>query len=260
MKKWIAGALVATTIVCGGLLAGCNDDNVVDEMKTYIVTDSIFDLEIEIKAATVEIRKSEEFYVESNLKYLTVEDDGGCLSVIEGGDEANRSGNGKVYIYIPDVTLSSVHAETGAGKVLVSYLSAQNLYWQLGAGETKITELYIEDNAEIVGGAGALSVLDGAVHNLDMTVGVGECSFTGEITGDNTVSCGVGQLTLNLRGWKEDYCLEIATGLGGAKVNGKTVANGAVVGSGENFIDVSGGLGGVSVNFIGVSEKVEEDV
>ncbi len=260
MKKWIAGALVATTVVCGGLFAGCNDDTVLENMKTYIVTDSIFDLEIEIKAATVEICKGEEFYVESNLKYLTVEDDGGCLSVVEGGDEADRSGNGKVYIYIPDVTLGSVHAETGVGKVLVSYLSAQNLYWELGAGETKMTELYIEDNTEIVGGAGSLSISGGVIHNLDMTVGVGKCSFTGELTGDSILSCGVGQLTLNLRGLKEDYCLEITTGLGGATVDGKSVTDGTVIGSGDNFIDVSGGVGGVSVNFIGESEKVEDDV
>lgn len=259
MRKWLTGAVATALFFSAGFYAGCNkkDESLLEEMKTYVLTSDICHMQIEVKAANVQILTGEEFYVESNLKYLTVEDDGGCLSVVEGGEEGKRSGKGKVLIYIPAVTLGSVHAETGAGKVEVAYLSTQNLLWTLGAGEAKISELYVQDIAEISGGAGKLTVSSGSIHNLDMTLGVGECNFTGELTGENTLSCGVGQLQLSLRGKETSYCLEIATGLGGATVNGKAVSDGAMIGSGDTFVDISGGIGGVSVNFIGDEEVID---
>lgn len=253
MKRLFTTLLVGAFLLCG---VGCNKE-VADDMKTYILSDSIFDMQIEIKGATVELRKGEEFYVESNLKNLTVDDEDGCLTVIENG-EGDTSGKGKVYIYTPDITFASVHAVTGAGNVRVAYLSAQNLFWTLGAGEIKINELYVEDNAEIIGGLGKLTVLDGVVNNLDMSLGVCECNFTAELTGNNTISCGVGNLQLNLAGLFEDYCVELQAGLGGATVDGKKVQDGTVVGSGDNFVDISGGVGGVAVCFIGDNETIGE--
>lgn len=252
MKRLFTAFLAGALVLCA---VGCDKDTS-EDMKTYILSDSIFEMQIEIKSATVELRKGEEFYVESNLANLTVEDEDGCLTVIEKG-EGDNFGK-KVYIYTPDITFASVHAQTYSGKVSVEYLSAQNFFWTVGAGETKITELYVEDNAEIIGGAGKLTVLNGAIHNLDMSLGVSECNFTAELTGDNTIACGVGNLNLNLAGLKEDYCVEIDVGVGGASVDGKKVQAGTVVGVGENFVDISGGVGGVAVCFIGDNETIGE--
>ena len=259
MKKFFAG-LTAVALAFGLCpFVGCDKEEVLDKMKGYGISDSISDLEISVESASVSIIQDEEFYVESNVKDLTVEDEGGCLRIVE---EPNGKGSeeSEIRIYIPDVTFSSVHADMGAGKFIVSCLRTYNLTMTLGAGESQFAELYVEDNTEIVGGVGKMTVLSGSLANLDWTMGVSTCSFTGKLVGISTIECGVGGCTLNLAGGKSEYTVELAVGLGGATVDGQKVSNGTMVGSGENFVDIVGGVGKVAVNFVAINDKVEDEL
>jgi hypothetical protein len=249
MKKFLASLTAVVSVFGACAFVGCDKEETLDKMKGYTLTDSIFDMEISVKSASVTIIQDYEFYVESNVKNLTVEDDDGCLRIVEDAD-GKGGAKGEIRIYIPEVALGSVHIDMGAGNLVASYLYAYNLALTLGAGNATFAKLVVEDNTEIVGGTGKVVVSDGSIANLDYTLGVGSCAFAGEILGDSTIKCGVGALTLNLFGNERDYSLEIATGLGGATVNGQKVSDGALVGTGKNFVDIVGGVGAVVVNFV----------
>ena len=61
------------------------------------------------------------------------------------------------------------------------------------------------------------------------------------------IDTGVGNLNLNLIG--KDYKIEVDKGLGIAKINGNEVSDGQVLGNGNVFVFVDGGIGTIDINY-----------
>ena len=81
MKKTIALALVLTFTFP---FVACQMENVVlDEAKTYEITSDIHSLDIRINAADFKIKHAEELSVEGNLKYLSVSEKDGVLTIVD---------------------------------------------------------------------------------------------------------------------------------------------------------------------------------
>lgn len=233
-----------------GLLGGLGESGVADETKTYAVSGDVHDLKIEIGAADLTVKAGEVFSVESNLKYLSVETENGCLTLEETKKNGLNYTDAVLTLYIPEgVTFGKINIVTGAGRLTAEVLSGDVLRLDLGAGQVQIGQLNANTRADIHGGAGQVTVSAGTLHDLDLDMGVGEVDLTAALTGSCELDYGVGEARLTLIGAREDYRIDFDKGLGSATIDGENMMDDKVYGNGENRIDIDGGVGGLRIQF-----------
>ena len=261
-----AFAIFLTVSIVGGILSAVgllgslfSDDDaewgdVIGETKTYTVSSEISDLNIQINAADFYIKEGNSFSVESNLKNLEVDEKNGCLTLKDLTkiklNGSNAYENAVLTIYVPaGMAFDNVNIKTGAGRFTVDSLSAATIGFELGAGDVTISKLIAEKSANIEGGAGRITISDGAIKNLDLEMGLGQLNLTSALTGDCNLDSGVGEMNVTLLGSKDDYELDIEKGIGNITVDGKNVTDFGSSGNGANEVDIHGGVGAINVRF-----------
>ena len=262
----LAFAIFLTVSIVGGILSAVgllgslfSDDDaewgdVIGETKTYTVSSEISDLNIQINAADFYIKEGKGFSVESNLKNLEVDEKNGCLTLKDLTkiklNGSNAYENAVLTIYVPVGTVfDNVNIKTGAGRFTVDSLSAATIGFELGAGDVTISKLIAEKSANIEGGAGRITISDGAIKNLDLEMGLGQLNLTSALMGDCNLDSGVGEMNVTLLGSKDDYELDIEKGIGNITVDGKNVTDFGSSGNGANEVDIHGGVGAINVRF-----------
>ena len=262
----LAFAIFLTVSIVGGILSAVgllgslfSDDDaewgdVIGETKTYTVSSEISDLNIQINAADFYIKEGNSFSIESNLKNLEVDEKNGCLTLKDLTkiklNGSNAYENAVLTIWVPVGTVfDNVNIKTGAGRFTVDSLSAATIGFELGAGDVTISKLIAEKSANIEGGAGRITISDGAIKNLDLEMGLGQLNLTSALTGDCNLDSGVGEMNVTLLGSKDDYELDIEKGIGNITVDGKNVTDFGSSGNGANEVDIHGGVGAINVRF-----------
>ena len=262
----LAFAIFLTVSIVGGILSAVgllgslfSDDDaewgdVIGETKNYTVSSEISDLNIQINAADFYIKEGNSFSIESNLKNLEVDEKNGCLTLKDLTkiklNGSNAYENAVLTIYVPVGTVfDNVNIKTGAGRFTVDSLSAASIGFELGAGDVTISKLIAEKSANIEGGAGRITISDGAIKNLDLEMGLGQLNLTSALTGDCNLDSGVGEMNVTLLGSKDDYELDIEKGIGNITVDGKNVTDFGSSGNGANEVDIHGGVGAINVRF-----------
>ena len=262
----LAFAIFLTVSIVGGILSAVgllgslfSDDDaergdVIGETKNYTVSSEISDLNIQINAADFYIKEGNSFSIESNLKNLEVDEKNGCLTLKDLTkiklNGSNAYENAVLTIWVPVGTVfDNVNIKTGAGRFTVDSLSAATIGFELGAGDVTISKLIAEKSANIEGGAGRITISDGAIKNLDLEMGLGQLNLTAALTGDCNLDSGVGEMNVTLLGSKDDYELDIEKGIGNITVDGKNVTDFGSSGNGANEVDIHGGVGAINVRF-----------
>lgn len=228
-----------------------NDTKVMENLKEInINTEAVSILEIDVKYANLTIKTGDDLKAETNNKYITINQDGNKIIISDKKRSWFNNDKSDLIIYIPEnLIFDGVSIETGAGKVEIDSLSAKILEFNLGAGKTSINNLIVLGNAEIDGGAGEFTILNGNISNLDLDTGVGKCTLRSELIGNNEIDVGVGELNITLLGNKEDYRVIAEKGIGSIKLENKNIKSEQVYGTGSNNINVSGGVGSININF-----------
>lgn len=250
-------AIVLTVSIIGGLLGVVglfgglfDEDAVLEDAKTYSVSDNITELDISINAADFTIKQADAFSVESNLKNLTVKEKDGVLIIEENKRFGVTYTDAALILYIPaDTVFKKADITTGAGRLTVDSLSADSLKLELGAGEVNIGTLTAAKKADIDGGAGRITISGGTLHNLDLDMGVGQLNLTSAILGNSEFDLGIGESNITLIGSKDDYDIDAEKGIGNITVDGETVSNLNGNGNGENDIEINGGIGAINLAF-----------
>ena len=255
--KYCAVAFAAFLIVaiisgiCGAIsmVSFFFDGDAAGEMQTHTVSSDVESLDLEVSAAALEIVTGDCFSVESNHKYLTVMEEKGVLIVSEKRSNFGvSSGDVAVVMTIPEkYVFEGALISAGAGKVSIDTLSAKKLTLELGAGATEIGTLEVKNQSSVSSGTGKLTIRDGELHDLSMEMGVGKLEFTGRMTGNCDVDFGIGGAELTLLGSRDEYQIELDKGIGEATLNGKDMFDGGVYGTGENRIDIDGGVGSIRI-------------
>ena len=80
-------------------------------------------------------------------------------------------------------------------------------------------------------------------------MGVGKLTLKSRIEGKSDLDYGVGETDLILLGSKDDYKIELDKGVGEARLDGESMRDDSVYGSGENFIQIDGGIGEINIEF-----------
>ncbi|MBE6589553.1 MAG: DUF4097 domain-containing protein [Ruminococcaceae bacterium] len=250
MKKMIALVSVLLLILS---LTGCRGSGVLKESKVYEVASEVHSLRISVSAAEFTVRHGEAFSVESNLKYLSVSEKDGVLSVLDETKSAFNRTDGKLTLYIPkDAVFEDVRITTGAAKMKAVALSAKTLAMQLGAGDVELEALDITTRADIEGGAGRITVGGGSIRNLHLETGVGALRISAALFGENELELGVGASDITLIGKREDYAVDIDKGIGAVTVDGAAVSDFGSSTDTGNSVEIESGIGAVNIMF---SEK-----
>ena len=111
----IIGGIVGAVAIVGVFLEG---GNVLEEVKGYEISSEIKSIDIKISAADFEIIEGDRFFVESDIKDLTVKEKNGTL-VISEKRKFNITHKGAVLnLYVPKgVSFEKVEITSGAGTV-----------------------------------------------------------------------------------------------------------------------------------------------
>ncbi|MBQ9832631.1 MAG: DUF4097 family beta strand repeat protein [Clostridia bacterium] len=224
------------------------DDNV-GEMQAFDIKSSIDSIEVDIGATELTIKEGNAFKVESNHRHLTVKENNGCLEIIEKKQMfVSYTGKTSLTLYVPaNFVFETADITTGSGRVNIQNLSAHRLKLELGAGEVNIERLMANIEADINGGTGKYTVKNGNINNLDMEMGVGEMNLSSRLTGDCSMSYGIGAANIVLFGNESDYSIEIENGIGHATLNGESMQDNVVYGNGKTDIDIEGGIGDLKI-------------
>lgn len=247
MKKYIAILMV---LLCFATLTGCQKQMELGGPKAYPVSGEVRSLRMEINSADVKIQESDAFRVESNLKDLTVSVENGVLTVRQKHKAGVSYTDAMLTLYVPEgAYFGFADITTAAGRLTADGLRGETLDLKLGAGAVDIGYLEAAREADIEGGAGAITVSDGSLMNLELEMGVGELNLTAALLGECDLSFGVGESNVTLLGNKEDYSLEVEKGLGTVTVDGETVSRFKTVGSGQRIVEIQGGVGAINLMF-----------
>lgn len=237
----------------GGIVYPTIDTEISEEIisETY---DDIDKIDIDLTAAELTIKVGEEFKVETqNMKdNFSSKVVNGTLKLEENKKWFwNDNISGEIVLYVPqNENLRELNIETGAGKITIDGISSEKAEIDHGAGVLEISNSSFQ-NANIDGGAGKIAINSSVLNNLNLDTGVGRVDIEAEITGRSEINSGIGEVNINILGNEEEYEIIAEKGLGNLKVkNQEQTANLYHYGSGNNVIDVEGGIGNININFI----------
>lgn len=238
-------------ISLGQVFTTNNDEDITENLKNVEIKTDIKNLSIDTISLNITIKKGTTFKVETNNKYIKINENNQKLSITEEKHNwLNKNNTGKLIIYVPDnYIFDNVSLENGAGKINIEILSTQKLNLDLGAGKVTIDNLTVLTESEIDGGAGEITIKEGSLNNLDLDMGVGKVTINSFISGSSEIDAGIGELNLNLSGTEDDYKIILDKGIGNATINEQLMQDSKYYGNGSNLINISGGIGAININF-----------
>lgn len=254
----LAFAIFLSVSIIGGIITGLTgisyilsgrNSEAVGEMQVYPIEGELSSLSLSLSGAKLKIKTADKFSVESNHNYISVKSENGQLCINETKKLFSVYPKGAtVILNIPEgFVFDEATVDTGAGKVEIDSLSADVLKLSLGAGEAEIKNLTANSRADIDGGAAKLNIDGGRLCNLKLDMGVGELTLKSRIEGQSRLDYGIGETKLTLLGNREDYKIEIDKGIGEARVAGESMRDDSVYGTGENRIQIDGGIGSINI-------------
>ncbi len=246
---------IAFALISGvGLLFNMFDynSNKLENGKEIEITKEITNIEIELKSTNLIIERDKKIYAATNNDKISYKIHGNTLIITERNNKLfNNEPDTDLVIYIPDDhILDELSLDAGAGRVEIFDVTVKDLELDLGAGTVDLDFINVINEASIDGGAGKLSINNSTLNNLELDMGVGTLELEAKLTGENEISCGVGSVILNLIGTEEDYQVNVDKGLGATTIAGKTVKDGEIIGTGKNTLEIDGGVGSITIDFV----------
>lgn len=262
----IFSALVGAGTIMSHIFGGHIGGEVSEWNETIISTEQreFDELVIDLKSTSLRLEYGDEFEVRADEEVIALRYVDKKIYIEEQGFDLffnwHRVG-GEVKVVLPRSTkmLKQATISTGAGAVYIKELVAEDLELDLGAGKVEIDDLIVRDKTRIDGGTGLVLINSALLNDIDFDIGVGRFAFTGEVTGRGDIDAGVGKLELNLVGTENDYRLRLHKGIGAIIVNGDNIGNDVVWGSGEELIEIDGGVGAIEVKTVKRTNEAEDD-
>ena len=87
------------------------------------------------------------------------------------------------------------------------------------------------------------------INNLKANMGIGEFTFSGKVTGKSKIDSGVGAINIGLKDNKNNYKIDVSKGIGNVTLDGQKIEKDGEYGTGENRLDINGGIGEIKVDF-----------
>lgn len=209
-------------------------------------------LNLDIKSSNLQIKTGDKFEVKTNNSNIKYSNENGSIKIKEDKLTNWLFGKidiGELIIYIPEnmKQLDEVKINIGAGTVFIEQLNTKNLYLDLGAGNVAIDKLTVSEESKINGGAGNININSGEIANVDLDLGVGNTKIKSSVTGNSKIDTGVGELNLYLTLESSEYKIEVDKGIGKITFNDDKILDNTIIGNGENYIKINGGIGNINI-------------
>ena len=245
---FIIATMVTSLIFAVNLFTGSNSQT---EMQSiYKDKETINNLDISLKATSLEIVDSKDFSVDTNNAKIKITYENGTLKIHEKGTPSFNASDLVLKISLPSASnFKTVKIEMGAGKTHIANLNTDILDLNLGAGKNLLEKLEVNNQTKIESGAGLTEIMAGTLNNVDLDLGVGKVFINASILGNSKIECGVGAVELNLIGNQEIYQLNVEKGIGSIYVADKIYNNDDTIGNGNNHLKIEGGIGSIKVEF-----------
>lgn len=219
----------------------------IDFSQTY---ENIDEIKIELASSHLIIRSGNELKVETNDGSIKTKVKKDTLRIEENGKILSLFDDTTVILYLPDGKyFDKIDIEAGAGSVNIEKLLSKKLELDIGAGETAAQYINVLNNAEIDLGTGSFNVDDSDINNLSLDIGVGKCHINGDFTGRSKIDVGIGEFIMNTKSPISSYTVNAETGIGDFTVGNDRINGECTIGTGDNVLDVSGGIGKVEIGF-----------
>jgi len=158
----------------------------------------------------------------------------------------------EITITIPqDFVATDFFFELAAGRAEIDKVHANKGRFSVEAGFIKINQIELTGSSKYYVGTGGMIINQMKVNNITVDCGVGDVNMEGIITGDNVITCGVGNIEMYLSGNVEDYSFQVDSGIGRVKINEESYHNTAgkrIVSEGAvNNIQLESGVGSIAV-------------
>lgn len=246
------GAIELTKIIVTSVSNEINNKEELKEGYNIISNDilEINTLKIFNDNDNIEIKVGDSFKVITNDLNVKYNYENGTSTISSESDlNLIKKNRGNIIIYIPDnYNINNVELHFGAGKLEIEKLLVNELIMELGAGKVNIDNLSVLSSAKITGGAGNIKIEDCIFNNLILKLGIGNTKIAGNLLGDNSITTGVGKLSLDLTNNLDNYSFTINKGIGTIKIDDNEVFNSnSLIGNGVNKISINGGIGNVGI-------------
>lgn len=245
-------SLTAYGIISIGNIFNNNENNTITEgFKNIKTKNKVGKLEIETKGVGITIKKADKFKIETDNKNIKTKESNNKLLIIEDNNNwFNKTDYTELIIYVPnDYQFDEVSINNGAGEIQIDTLKTKTLNLELGAGQVNIDNLLVSEAADIEGGVGEINITSSSIKNLDLGLGLGKVALNSSLYGFNEIDGGMGELIINLIGTENDYQIKANKGLGKITLNEEKIQSDISYGNGNNLIDISGGIGNISINY-----------
>ncbi len=209
------------------------------------------EIEISVVAGYVDLKTGDAFDVDGSEAIYSITREGSKLKVTSSNIDLTKGVDRlKLTVTVPkNVRLQTVEVSLNAGRLTVRDVQTRNLKLELSAGSAELTSPDVSDKTEIRALFGSVQIQGGTLANLRMQSGAGATRISARLTGESTVECGAGALSLVLEGPRNDYTVSFPDGIAGkAYFNDRLVQEGASYPGGPNTVKISCGAGKVTVN------------
>ena len=218
-----------------------------EPLKTTMLEGNITELKIDLGASDFKIMHGEGFKIESNSPYLKIEENNNVLYMTEDNYKIFGKYRYTVILYIPENSyFENVDIHCGVGKIEIEQLLGDNISLEIGAAKTLINEIQSKKKTQINAGTGELIIKSGSLTNANIELGVGSTDMNISMNGDNKIELGIGNLDLKLDSF-ENYTFNVSKGLGSVTINGEIISDDSIIGNGENYVSINGGIGNINI-------------
>ena len=212
-------------------------------------------LNIDLACTNLNIKIGDSFKAETNNSEITFTNDNGNVKIKEKNKNwlNNNNNLSNLIIYIPEemIALDETKIQTETGKINIEKLNTQSLYLELGAGDVHIENVIATKETKIDGGVGKTELKCCEIKNLKANLGMGNFDFSGKLIGKSEIDSGIGTINMDLMDNRKNYTIDVNKGLGNVTLNGQKLEMDRVYGTGENYLDIDGGIGEIKIYFKG---------
>ncbi len=279
-KVWLGISLIAIGIGIGLLViafgTGITWEDAWGESVDFTTVSESYEgvrnIDIDISAGEVKIIRGDTFsitadhiiedemntYVENGTWYISEDDRFTKYGIFSFPSNWfigwNKHISPKITITIPEgFSAGKLDVNIGAGVLTADSLKAEDGLLHVDAGKIKVDQLKISGKSECSVDTGEIVLQNVVLKNVRANCDVGSLHIDGEITGDNDITCGVGNVDLDLIGDYEDFNYNINCDIGNVKIDGKSysgIDNQSVENNNsDNMLDLNCDIGHIDVEF-----------
>ncbi|MGN0602175.1 MAG: hypothetical protein ACI4I7_05640 [Oscillospiraceae bacterium] len=266
LRLWIILLIIGAVLIAGGMVCyhffGINSKAEREDINLEFNSEGITNLEFEsgISEFNIKASSTDKIIVEGENvpkgRYTVNNNDTDTLKIeynerkwfnlFDFGYWDKDKPIGTVTVYLPVKIYNELDFSGGVGINNISDIKVINLEFDGGVGENNLTNVTASGNSDLDFGVGKTTMKNCSLSGSEIDVGVGEFYYSGKINGNTSVNSGVGSVTMDIDGYKNEYKITTDKGVGEINISGSETD---YVSNSTKSLELDSGVGEMNINF-----------